>query len=246
MPELADSDFVPVGTRTKDSAIPRFFQKACKNNFKSEREKKAVYDTKDYVEILTPGDRLNTIIREVQDKDKARWPEHWAAYKAGRELAVVGTPLEMWPMVDVGQVETLKQWNVRSVEDLAQLSDANVQKIGMGMLTLRQKAIVWLAEADKGAGVAQVVAENSELKQRMAAMEEQMKSLAAAAEAAAARAAAAPTPAPAAASAPAIDPDVLAAMVSAAVAKAMPPPAPAAAPEAKPAAKKQAAMVDDV
>lgn len=238
MPEVSDDLFIPAGQQHPDSAIPRFHKQAVKNNWRSDQEGKPVYDSKDYVMILVPGDRLTVVDRQVTDADKARWPRYWAAYEKGQEFTVEGTPLEQWTLIDIGMVETLKYFNVRSVEQIAKMTDAQVQRVGMGMSELRQKAKVWCAQADENKGVSQVVAENVRLGKELEQLKEQMATLARdAAEATRKAAAAAVAPAPAAA-APAIDPAMLQQIIAAEVAKLAPkpaaPPEPPAAPPPPP------------
>jgi len=216
MPELTEADFIPFGSpNNKDNTIPRFYPREVLNNFKSEKEGHPVYDKMDYVEVLIPGDRLTQADRKVTDKDKARWARHWAAYQAGKELTLDGMPLEKWPLVDKNQIEHLKHFNIRSVEQLAKLSDTQLQAVGMGARALRDKAVVYLEEARGSAGISRVLQENRDLQNQLAAMRTQVDSLLAIANAA--KEAAAAAPAPVAVAAPAVDQAAIAAMVAAAV-----------------------------
>lgn len=189
---MLDSNFVVPGANTKDIAFPRFHSVHKKNEFRSAATGKAEYDKKHYVEITTPGDTRSVIDREVQERDKARWPREWTAYLNGEELAPEGTPLEMWPQVDIGQIEELKRFRVRSVEQLSTINDTALGNMPMGTRSLRDKAIVWLEQAKSGSGMTKLVAENEKLRNQLEAMQEQINSLAAIARAAQAAPPAAP------------------------------------------------------
>lgn len=85
----------------------------------------------------------------------------WAAlepfyndWKKGAETPINGTPLPAWPGVTPEQVERLKMLQVRSVEDVAAMTDADLERYGMGGLALRQQARAF-TEAKKDRSVIQ-------------------------------------------------------------------------------------------
>lgn len=178
MPEITEAVLIANATGGgKDNAIPQFFWKDKKNNFKSEREGRPIYDRKEYVRIIIPGDRHTIPEREVTDKDKQRWPKQYAMWAAGQEAGVEGTPLEQWPMADRAQVEMLGHWNVRTVEQLAQLDDIKCQRMGMGMVGLRANAALWLEQARAGSGLTRIKQERDELKDQVSVLTDQLADL---------------------------------------------------------------------
>lgn len=177
---MLDSQFIiPGSAGDKDNAFPRFYPKSKKLEYRSAQEGQPVFETRHYVEIITPGDTRSIPNREVTDADKARWPREWAAYVENRELTPEGTPLEQWPLIDVGQIDHMKTFRIRSVEQLSQVSDNQLLNLGMGARSLRDKAIAWLAQARGGSGIAKIVAERDMLKSKVDALESQMADLAA-------------------------------------------------------------------
>lgn len=211
---MLDSDFVAPGLGDgRDTAIPRFYTRAKKNEFRSQQEGRPVFDNREYVEILIPGDKLCTVDREVKSEDMNRWPRQYAAFKNNQVLAPEGTPLEHWTMIDPAQVEHLKHFNVRSVEQLASVSDATLSNLGMGSRELQAKAKVWLAQARDNSGLSKLLAENEQLQAKTRALEEQVGELARLSSARTAAFSHEPAPAQ-----PAAD---MAAMIAAAVAQAM-------------------------
>ena len=79
----------------------------------------------------------------------------YEAWKDGQEEPVNGTPIEAWPGISKGQLAQLRLLNIRSVEDLASVNDAALDRIGMGARALREKAATWLkTQADGTAALA--------------------------------------------------------------------------------------------
>jgi hypothetical protein len=112
----------------------QFYTKQKKNNFRSNEEKRDVFDSVDYIKIGVPGDILNAPDRPMNNDDKKRFPVQWAAFKsrAGvREDDIKVTPLAKWGKLDEDQVRQLEAMKFMNVESIAQASDAHVMGIGM-------------------------------------------------------------------------------------------------------------------
>jgi hypothetical protein len=103
---------------------------------------------------------------------KERWPDHYAAFKKGEQRATSGTPLEAWPNSDLtkSRVAEIKAHDILSVEELANLQDNLLGKLGMGARELREAARTYIAKAKSGAGDAAMAA-------RVAQLEEMVKRL---------------------------------------------------------------------
>lgn len=96
----------------------------------------------------------------------------YAAFKEGSELPENGTPLEAWQGVTKEQAKFLKAQGVASVEDVAQLGDAALEKLNFpNARRLPELAKKWL----DGASVAQKDAEIAEMKEQMAIMREMLE-----------------------------------------------------------------------
>lgn len=102
--------------------------------------------------VITPAGGNLVIDREVDEEIKSRYGAQYQAWKNGQAEPETGTPIRHWPLVSPAQVETLLACNVRTVEELAELPEQGVQRLGMGGQALRQRAKSWL-EAAAGAGV---------------------------------------------------------------------------------------------
>ena len=81
----------------------------------------------------------------------AKYEESYKRWKAGQEMPVDGTPIKTWPVISPAQVEVLLRSGIRTVEDLSDLNDEGLRKIGMGAVEMKQKAKAWMsASQDKG------------------------------------------------------------------------------------------------
>lgn len=81
----------------------------------------------------------------------AKYEESYRRWKSGQEMPVDGTPIRTWPVISPSQVEVLLRAGIRTVEDLSDLNDEGLRKIGMGAVEMKQKAKAWMAASqDKG------------------------------------------------------------------------------------------------
>jgi hypothetical protein len=144
-----------------------------------EGEGRPIYEDQEYIEIVTPGDKTNVVNRPVRPADKKQYAQQYAAWKAGDEEQLTGTPLAMWPGISRAQVEELKFFKVRTVEQLAELSDANLQNVGP-LRQLRERAKDFLDAAKGHAPTESLRAQLAEEKNRREALERQVQELVAA------------------------------------------------------------------
>lgn len=153
--------------------------------------------------IITPMGSKDRIERQAdewlaklkQDVVEGRFKQEWLnAYnsmykdwKAGSETPLTGTAVENWPAASPAQVKTLRQFQVRTIEDLAVANEETLARLGMGGRGLKQKAIDWLASADSGKSAEALSAlkvEVESLKERNTFLEKRVVELAALEEAA--------------------------------------------------------------
>lgn len=158
--------------------LARFFVKAVENPNKSKEAGRPIYDEVPYVAIQVMGSK-DEHHAKVNDKHKQRFPAEWAAFERGQEQLASGTPLEQWPALGVSQIAELKALGFRRVEDIADMNDAAVQKIGMGARELKAKAAAFMESASGGAGAERFAAENEALKDEIADLRQQLADLAA-------------------------------------------------------------------
>lgn len=156
--------------------VYKFAKRSVQNQEESAQKGHPVFDDKDYIQILVPGDANSKVDREIraadlQNPEIAKLYEHW---KRGLEAPLTGTPLEQWPVVNAAQVDTLRVVNIRTVEQLAEVSDQNVTHLGMGYDTLRKQAANWLAAAKDASHLTKMQAQHDELQAQYEATRRQL------------------------------------------------------------------------
>lgn len=151
---------------------------------REESIKNGYYTTKDVVyAIITPHGSTDEIPRQAeewiasmrQQQQENRIPEEWVdryenayqKYLKGEETPLEGTPIKDWPPLSPSQRQNLIAINVLTVEDLAQLNESGIARIGLGGQSLKLKAQNWLAAAN----------DVGKLAERITAMEVSQKQL---------------------------------------------------------------------
>lgn len=135
----------------------------------------------DWVEYAPRGKaKYSTIPEAIPRLQKDRsglWEALQPAYdawKRGQEIPTNGTPLAAWPGVSVEQAEMLRTADCRTVEEVAELTDAIMQRIGLpGLRDIRTNAQAFLTSKD-GSKVASALAQKDE---QIAALQAQMQDL---------------------------------------------------------------------
>lgn len=151
--------------KERGKAIPQFFVEPVEQVFRSQQEGHPIFEDREFVRIIIPGDRLASAVEPVSDEHRARWPEAYAAFKAGMEAPLEGTPLREWPLITASQAKELAHFNIFTVEHLAAVNDTQLQHLGMGMRTLRENAKKTLEIAASGtAPLARLVNDNLNLR----------------------------------------------------------------------------------
>ena len=120
----------------------RFYEDAYKNEAKSKEAGLPVFDTVDWCEIrvLAERDTVCGPVTKMSPDPRERFPEAWAKYQRDKgSEGLTGTPLREVAWLGRGETETLKYAGIKTLEQLAGISDANVTQIPGG-IALRQKA----------------------------------------------------------------------------------------------------------
>ena len=159
-----------------DKLFVTFFKHPRKDEKRTLKEGRPMYNDEDYVRIMVPGDKDSIVIRPARDMDKERFAKQFAAYEKGEGEAHSGTPLKAWPMVTRGQVEELKFFGVHTVEALADLADIHVQKF-MGVGTLKDQAKAFIQNAKEAAPLVQLNAAIDQKDSEIAALMEAVDDL---------------------------------------------------------------------
>src|SRR5262252_50414 len=94
---MGEFDTPAIDQKNPKPAIPRFHTEAVKMEFASAQAGRPIYEEREFVDIVIPGDRRSSIHEPVNEEHRARWPREYEAFKAGREAPLEGTPLSAWP-----------------------------------------------------------------------------------------------------------------------------------------------------
>lgn len=143
------------------------------NMKKSEDAGHPVFDDVEYIRIIVPGDKQNEVHRPATEMDKRRHPRQYADFKAGAREAQSGLPLKEWPAISASQAKELAHFHVYTVEQLANVSDGNIQNLGP-VRALQAKARDYLEKASGNAPMEKMRAELTEKDNTIATMKQQM------------------------------------------------------------------------
>lgn len=154
-----------------ESLVTPFFKTvAVPDPVATAREGRPIFRNEELVEIRIAGDRhykpvvpVNSMWQRVDDVELTfadRWPEAYAAFKAGQVQVAEGTPLSELPFLTEAKRAELRALNVYTAEALASLDGKNLKALGEGGRTLKTQAETYLSKA---AGTADSVAMASEI-----------------------------------------------------------------------------------
>ena len=96
----------------------------------------------------------------------------YEAWKAGLDIPANGLDVKNWPGVTPAQLKTCQEAGVRTVEDLAAANADTIRRLGMGGLSLVEKAKVYLDNAETNKAAEEI----SALRIKIDAMENLVKS----------------------------------------------------------------------
>jgi hypothetical protein len=143
--DVANPEYV--GSRNPDDAlfVEFYMFDGYDKNKTIEKGKKIRLDPTPYVRIAVPGDKTSIIETPVREDHKRRWPQKWLYFQMKEGLIsgdqdLPGWKLEDWDYLDAEQVRELKYQRFSIVEQIAGASDAQIQKVGMGGVALREAA----------------------------------------------------------------------------------------------------------
>lgn len=159
-----------------DTLLVKFFVKAVKDEAKSLEEGRPVFKDVEYIDIRVPGQRDSMACRPASARDIERFPRHYHAFKERTELPQEGTPLSEWPAISRSQAEELSFYNVKTVEQLAELSDTHASQF-MGIQALKRQAKDWLEVAKEQAAANNLRKELEQRDEMIASLQEQINEL---------------------------------------------------------------------
>lgn len=185
-----------VSNREERPAYVRFERRPVEDKEASLREGRYMAKDVDFALVTPPYSKdcvEQKVTRWLEDLDRGvrdgRIPQQWATlwkegyqkWQNGQEMPLHGTPILGWGVVSPAQQKMLIAINCLTVEDLAQINDEGMKRVGMGALDLRNKAKNWLASVkDHGGLTIQMSAlekENANLKASLDGLKAQVEAL---------------------------------------------------------------------
>jgi hypothetical protein len=144
----------------------------------SEKAGRPIFEDREFVKIIPIGDNKTVVTKAVNDEIRQRFPEEYAVFKKGVEQTFSGTPLHQWPAILPAQIKLFNHFNVYTVDQMAELDDIAMSKIGPGTRDMVQKAKAFLAKAANTAEAQKFAVENERLKEELARQQETIAALA--------------------------------------------------------------------
>ena len=157
----------------------RFLSDLVQNDAKSQAAQRPIFDEVEICEIRIPGDKdVRRVV--VTDRERERFPKQYLAFKQNSDQATVsGTPLSELPWLSAANREEARYFGLRTVEQLAEMGDVYLQKLGPGWVTQRQKARDYLLKAKDSALLARLRDELAERDRKIATLEDMLNKQAA-------------------------------------------------------------------
>lgn len=124
------------------------FEKKKVPNLKATSEDGIVYDEKVYIRIRRKGDKFAEVHRPIRESDKRQWPMQWRAFAEGNS-EVKGTPIGAMltkGLISYDQKLQLDLLRIQTVEDLANISGATIDNLGVSGGQLKKLANAYLAD----------------------------------------------------------------------------------------------------
>jgi len=146
---------------------------------KSELEGRPIFEDVEHVRIIPIGDNKTVIARVASVADKQRFADEYAVFQKGVGGAFAGTPLNQWPAMLPATIKLLNHFNVYTVDQLAELDDQAIGRIGPGTREWHEKARAFVLKAKGNAESERFAAENLALKDELARLSGMVKELSA-------------------------------------------------------------------
>jgi len=153
---------------------PVFFLATVPDQALSEESGRPRFTTQEQVRIMVAGDTLNVGVYPVTDEHRRRFADAYARFKDNKkERQIDGTPLSQWPAMTPIMIKEFEGLNVFSIEGLAAVSDANINRHLDGRVW-RERAKAYLAAAKDSSVAEKFAAENQRLREKVEEMQREM------------------------------------------------------------------------
>lgn len=176
--------FLPGNQQEDDkNLIIQFFVDKKLMGAKSEAAGRPIYEDREYVRVMIKGQDKQIVVHEVTAQIRQKYPISYQRFLQQKPAPVIGTPIDMLPGVGPSLAHHLKGLNLRSIEDVANVTDENtLQAMGAGARDLVKRSRAWMEQSSERAlnleeANKQLAADNEDLKAKIAAFDERMAAL---------------------------------------------------------------------
>lgn len=194
---LAEDLVAPTELSDRDKPYVRFETKVLPDPVRTKADGVQRFKNQDFAITTVPGDTKSNHIDKIEaffekktqemraGRIRPQWLEDWKRdykrYQEGQEIPVDGTPIHGWKLLTGAQQEELIRMNVRTVENLANLTDDGIRNFGMGAIELKRRAKAWLEQNEsKETGalkLAELSRENDSLRDQVLALASKVEEL---------------------------------------------------------------------
>ena len=156
------------GDDRRDQTIARFYTNAVEDTEATRLHGRPVFKNVPFVKVRVPDDPFTLIDHPASEADKRRWAREWDAYQHAEQKTAEGVPIAAFPVLSPADLATLRAYGVQTVEQLADLAEELVEKLGAGFMELRERARQFLQPASDT---------EQELRAKVAELEKQVVNL---------------------------------------------------------------------
>lgn len=158
------------GQQSEPGTFARFFVDAEPSAHASGIAGRPISRDVEKIAIRAVHDRNSEFVGLADENYKRRFPKEYAAFKATQQSGMVeGTSLSSWPPMTPSLIKNFSSYSIRSVEQLAALSEHDVTHMdgSMNASEWRERAKVFLEDAAGGAASGRLAAEVEDLKVKL-------------------------------------------------------------------------------
>lgn len=168
----------PEATKHEINVIPMNFRKDYRPK-KDEPGEFVEVHAVDLVKKGSHGEATPWTINALK-KDEMLWPfvkPYYDRWLEGQEDPVDGTPIDVLPFIPRGLIDHLRYLNIRTAEDLADLTDNDMQRVGMGARLMVEKARKYIDAKSGEAKFASLLADRDAENEQLRAEIDELKAV---------------------------------------------------------------------
>jgi hypothetical protein len=154
-----------------DGILVEIYEKPIKDEKRSANSNIPIYEKRVYIKKKAANSR-DEYNQPVKETDRQKYAELFAAFEAGQDVELDGTPIEQWAALDVADVETLKSINVLTIQSAAKIPETTLHRMPIGLKNINVKAQKWLNSINE---VDELRKQNADLLKRVTQLEANQK-----------------------------------------------------------------------